>query len=62
MKTYVVRIACEVAGAWRKPGVPFPLTDEQARYLAPPYGSAVAPFVERPKPAPEKRHGRQRRS
>lgn len=43
MKTYTVRTPCECAGAWRVPGKPFHLTDEQARYLAPPYGSVVTP-------------------
>ena len=48
MKTYTVRIACEVAGQWRTPDVPFVLTDEQARYIAPPYGNVVTPYVTRP--------------
>lgn len=45
MTLYTVRVACEVAGHWRTPDVPFALTDAQARLLAPPYGSVVAPYT-----------------
>lgn len=68
MKTYVVRIACEVAGAWRKPGVPFPLTEDQARPISPPHGRVVYPYmsaVAAPKPEPtndrQYRHPRRKR-
>lgn len=45
MNLYTVHTACEVVGQWRVPGEPFPLTEAQARLLAPPYGSVVAPYV-----------------
>lgn len=48
MTLYTVRVACEVAGHWRTPGVPFPLTDAQALLLAPPHGAVIAPYVQPP--------------
>jgi hypothetical protein len=41
MKNYVVRTAGEVCAIWREPKVPFPLTDDQARELTPPFGDVV---------------------
>ena len=61
MKLYTVRIACEVAGQWRTPDVPFPLTSAQARFLAPPLGSVAYPIVLE-KPDHGRQHRRQRRS
>lgn len=62
MTLYTVRVACEVAGHWRTPAVPFPLTDAQALLLAPPHGSVVAPYTQPPYPAkPEPEHDRQHR-
>jgi len=48
MKLYTTRISCEVAGTWREATVPFPLSDEQAKYLAPPFGSVVSEHVDEP--------------
>jgi hypothetical protein len=44
-KNYTVLEGCEVAGVWRVAGKPFQLTDEQAKYLAPPLGSTIVPVV-----------------
>lgn len=40
---YKVRTACEIDGVWRKEGAELELTEEQARYLAPPYGRVLTP-------------------
>ncbi|CDZ43096.1 Hypothetical protein NGAL_HAMBI1146_58690 [Neorhizobium galegae bv. officinalis] len=45
MKEYRVKRACEVAGVWREAGAILPLTDQQARELAPPYGHVVTPVT-----------------
>jgi hypothetical protein len=42
MKNYRVRTGCEIAGRWRSAGEVIPLTDNQARELAPPFGSVVS--------------------
>ena len=56
MKLYATRVDCEVAGTWRQAGTPFPLTNEQARELAPPFGNVVAPYT--PPHTKEPTHGR----
>lgn len=70
MTLYTVRVACEVAGHWRTPDVPFHLTDAQALLLAAPHGSVVAPYVlpaavhlveALPEPTNDRQHRRQRK-
>ena len=56
MTEWTVRTACEVAGQWRVPGVPFALTQAQAKHLAPPFGNVIAPHN-----ATEPKNGRQHR-
>lgn len=41
MKNYRVRTGCEIAGQWRNAGEIIPLSDAQAKYLAPPLGNVV---------------------
>ncbi|WP_234186415.1 hypothetical protein [Shinella sp. NM-101] len=43
MKTYKVRIGCEIAGAWREAGSDIRLTEDQARELLPPLGNVLLP-------------------
>ncbi|TRB00461.1 MULTISPECIES: hypothetical protein [Rhizobium/Agrobacterium group] len=46
MKNYKVRTGCEIAGRWRSAGEIIPLTDDEARELAPPFGNVVLPEKE----------------
>ena len=46
MKNYKVRTGCEIAGRWRSAGEIIPLTDDEARELAPPFGNVVFPEKE----------------
>ncbi len=46
MKNYKVRTGCEIAGRWRSAGETIPLTDDEARELAPPFGNVVFPEKE----------------
>lgn len=46
MKNYKVRTGCEIAGRWRSAGEIIPLTDDEARELAPPFGNVVFPAKE----------------
>ncbi|TPK15169.1 hypothetical protein FJ872_19415 [Mesorhizobium sp. B2-5-9] len=43
MKKYTVRTACEVAGKWKETGAEVWMTDESAKYLAPPLGRVLNP-------------------
>lgn len=45
MKDYKVRTGCPIAGRWRSAGEIISLTDDQARELAPPFGSVVSPVT-----------------
>jgi hypothetical protein len=47
---YRVRRAGEVAGVWREKGAVIPLTDRQARELAPPFGHVVEPVNNKEQP------------
>lgn len=38
---YTVATACEVAGKWREAGETIEMTADEAKYLAPPYGSVL---------------------
>lgn len=42
MKTYSVRTGCEIAGRWREAGEEIPLSADEARELAPPFGDVVS--------------------
>ncbi|GAC1040299.1 hypothetical protein thsrh120_03030 [Rhizobium sp. No.120] len=46
MQKFKVRTGCEIAGQWRACGEIIPLTVEQARELAPPFGNVVSPVKE----------------
>jgi hypothetical protein len=46
MKNYKVRTGCEIAGRWRLAGETIPMTDDEARELAPPFGNVVFPEKE----------------
>ncbi|MNE77752.1 hypothetical protein D3C87_1256880 [compost metagenome] len=46
MKNYKVRTGCEIAGRWREAGETIPMTDDEARELAPPFGNVVFPEKE----------------
>lgn len=46
MKNYTVRTGCEIAGRWRETGETIPMTDDEARELAPPFGNVVLPEKE----------------
>ena len=46
MKNYKVRTGCEIAGRWRSAGEIIPMTDDEARELAPPFGNVVLPEKE----------------
>lgn len=61
MKTYTVRIACEIAGAWRKAGSGISLTAEQARELLPPFGNVLLPDGPSESKANDKLNRNQRR-
>lgn len=47
MKTYSVRIGCEIAGRWRVAGEEIPLSADEARELAPPFGNVVSEVEEK---------------
>ena len=40
---YVVTESREIAGTWRQAGEPLSMTERQAKYYLPPYGSGLAP-------------------
>ncbi|POO54289.1 hypothetical protein CPJ18_01940 [Agrobacterium rosae] len=46
MKIYSVRTGCEIAGRWRVAGEKIPLSADEARELAPPFGEVVSEFKE----------------
>ncbi|WHA40920.1 hypothetical protein [Agrobacterium larrymoorei] len=61
MKTYRVRTGCEIAGRWRDAGEEIPLSADEARELAPPFGNVVSAVEEKGK-ADAKLNRRQRRN
>ncbi|MET0170906.1 MAG: hypothetical protein ABW206_00695 [Agrobacterium vaccinii] len=46
MKIYSVRTGCEIAGRWRVAGEKIPLSADEARELAPPFGDVVSEVKE----------------
>ena len=62
MKNYKVRTGCEIAGRWRAAGSTIALSDAQARELAPPFGSVVAPIEEKKDAKLPRAKRRQRRT
>lgn len=61
MKTYKVRIGCEIAGAWREAGSDIRLTEDQARELLPPLGNVLLPHTRSEAASNDKLNRHQRR-